>query len=148
MFLVPVTRHPAAFVRSFDRLFDDAFDRVSSVGTSNGSRPAVRTPALDVAETDNDYTVTLDMPGVTKEQVQVSIDGRVVKVEATAQTDDEKKDGDRIVYRERSLSQFARSFKLPVEVDQAASSAKLDNGVLTLTLTKRVPNGTAQLTVN
>ena len=109
---------------------------------------AARTPALDLAETDKDYTVTLDLPGVAKEQVQVSIDGRVVKVEAKAQSEDEKKDGDRIVYRERSASQFARSFKLPVELDQAASSAKLDHGVLTLTLAKRVPNGAAQLTIN
>ena len=141
MFLVPVTRHPAAFVRSFDRLFDDVFG-------SADNRPAARVPALDVAETDKDYTVTLDMPGVAKDQVQVSIDGRVVKVEARAEASDEKKDGDHIVYRERSLSQFARSFKLPVELDQAASSAKLDNGVLTLTLAKRVPNGAARLTIN
>ena len=81
------------------------------------------------------------MPGVAKDHVKVSIDGRVVKVEARAEASAEKKDGDHIVYRERSLSQFARSFKLPVELDQAASSAKLDNGVLTLTLAKRVPNG-------
>ena len=144
MYLVPVARHPAAFVRSFDRLFDDVFGSAARAD----SRPASRVPALDVAETDKDYTVTLDMPGVAKDQVQVSIDGRVVKVEARAQAEDEKKDGDRIVYRERSLSQYARSFKLASEIDQAASSAKLDNGVLTLTLGKRVPNGAAQLTIN
>jgi HSP20 family protein len=141
MYLVPVSRHPAAIFRSFDRLFDDVF------GGFAEARPAARVPALDVAETDKDYTVTLDLPGVAKNQVNVSIDGRVVKVEAKSQTEDEKKDGDRIVYSERSTSQFARSFKLASEIDQAASSAKLENGVLTLTLAKRVPNGAAQLTV-
>jgi HSP20 family protein len=142
MYLVPVTRHPAAIFRSFDRLFDDVF------GSVDHGRPASRVPALDVAETDKDYTVTLDMPGVAKDQVSVSIDGKLVKVEAKTQTEDEKKDGDRIVYRERSTHAFARSFKLAGEIDQAASSAKLENGVLTLTLAKRVPNGAAQLTVN
>jgi HSP20 family protein len=138
MFLVPVTRRPAAFVRSFDRLFDDVF----------GAAEAPRVPALDVAETDKDFTVTLDVPGVSKDQIDVSIDGRVVKVEARAQSSEEKKDGDRILYSERAVSQFARSIKLPVEVDQASSSAKLDNGVLTLTLAKRVPNGATRLAIN
>lgn len=144
MYLVPyVSRRPAAFAASIDRLFDDVF----GVGSrSEGNAP--RTPALDVAETAKDYTVTLDLPGVQKDQVQVSIDGRVVKVTAGSKTEDEKKDGDRIVYRERSASQYARSFRLGSEIDQAASSAKLDNGVLTLTLAKRVPNGAAQLTIN
>ncbi len=145
MYLVPyVSRRPAAFAATFDRLFDEVF----AVASRGDSTPAARAPALDVAETDKDYTVTLDMPGVLKDQVQVSIDGKVVKVQASAKTEAERQDGDRIVYRERSASHYARSFRLASEIDQAASSAKLDNGVLTLTLAKRVPNGAAQLTIN
>ena len=52
-----------------------------------------------------------------------------------------------MILRERAFASFARSFTLQSEIDQSASQAKLDNGVLTLTLTKRSPAST-QLTVN
>jgi HSP20 family protein len=143
MYLVPVTRHPAAVFRHFDRLFDDVFGPAARAD----AKPAPRVPALDVAETDTAYTVTLDMPGVAKELLDVSIDGKLVKVEARAQSDEAQKDGDRVVYRERAVSHYARSFRLAVEIDQAASTAKLDNGVLTLTLVKRVAASAAKLTI-
>lgn len=101
--------------------------------------PARRSPALDVAETDTAYTVTLDLPGIAKEDVKVSIDGRRVDIEAQTAQSEERKDSERIVYRERAASRYARSFTLPVELDEAQSSAKLENGVLSLTLTKRRP---------
>jgi HSP20 family protein len=142
MYLVPVTRHPAAVFRHFDRLFDDVFGAAARAD----AKPAPRVPALDVAETDTAYTVTLDMPGVAKELLDVSIDGKLVKVEARAQSEAQK-DGDRVVYRERAVSHYARSFRLAVEIDQAASSAKLDNGVLTLTLVKRVPASAAKIAI-
>ena len=101
--------------------------------------PARRSPAVDVAETDTAYTLTLDLPGIPKEDVKVSIDGRRVDIEAQAAQSEERKESERIVYRERAESRYARSFTLPVELDEAQSTAKLENGVLTLTLTKRRP---------
>lgn len=147
MFLVPMNRTTAELARSFDRLFDDSFERflAPSAQTGNG---AVRTPALDVAESDRAYTVRLDLPGVAKEDVKVAIDGRRVSIEAQTRKEEEKKEGDRVVYRERSLSSFARSFSVAAEVDQAESSAKLENGVLTLTLAKRGAPASARITVN
>lgn len=108
----------------------------------------VRSPALDVAETDVGYTVKLEMPGVAKDDIKVSVDGRKVSLQAQSQRGDEKKDGERVLYCERSASNYARSFTLPVEVDQAESGAKLEDGVLTLTLPKRHVRAAAQITVN
>lgn len=148
MFLVPLTR-TSELARNFDRLFDDSFDRFFSASNGNDS---TRSPALDVTESDRGYTVHMDLPGVAKEDVQVSIDGRRITVQAQARRSDEKredkKDGDRVVYRERSVASFARTFTLPLEVDQAESSAKLDNGVLTLTLPKRGARTASQIAVN
>ena len=143
MFIVPMSRES----RQLSRLFDDTFERVFGPVTSNDG-VAARSPALDVAETERDYTVRLDMPGVAKEDVKVSVEGRQVTVQAQTQRNDEKKDGERIVYRERAVSSYARSFTLPLEVDQAEASAKLEHGVLTLTLPKRGARTAAQLTVN
>ncbi len=144
MFLVPMTRNASQLARSFDRLFDDGFERFFAPST----RDSQRSPALDVAESDRAYTVKLDLPGVAKEDVKVSIDGRRVSVEAQTRKEEEKKEGDRIVYRERSLASFARSFTLAGDVDQAESSAKLENGVLTLTLAKRGAPASAQISVS
>jgi HSP20 family protein len=109
---------------------------------------SARKPALDVAEADAQYVIKVDLPGVTKEDVKISIDGKRVGIEAQTQADKQDKDGDRIVYRERLASSYARSFTLPQEIDQSASNAKLEHGVLTLSLAKRQATSAAQLTVN
>lgn len=143
MFLVPVTRD----TRQLSRLFDDTFDRFFG-GPAAAESQAARSPALDVAESDRAYTVKLDMPGVTKEDVKVSVEGRQVTVQAHSQRQEDRKEGERVVYRERAVSHWARSFTLPVEVDQTEAAARLEHGVLTLTLPKRGARGTAQITVS
>lgn len=146
MFLVPFGRHPNELSRSFDRLFDDHyFDRFFPLAPQPGN--GSRSPALDVSESDKAYTARLDLPGVAKEDVKIAIDGRRVSVEATTKKEEEKKEGDRVVYSERSYASYARSFTLPGDVDAAGSAAKLDNGVLTLTLPKRGNGASAQIKV-
>jgi HSP20 family protein len=146
MFLVPMTRSASDLVRNFDRLFDESFDRLFTPGTPAQSALA-RSPALDIAESEQAYTVKLDLPGVAKGDVKVSIDGRRVNVEARSSKNEERKEGDRIIYRERAESSYARSFTLPAEVDQERSSAKLDNGVLELELGKRRAGSAAQIAI-
>ena len=148
MFLVPfspASRSASDFARSIERIFDDGFfDRPAA----SGAEVAQRSPALDVAETEGGYSVSLDLPGVAKEAVKIAIDGRRVSVSAQTQREETKKDGERVIYRERSSASFARSFTLPEEIDQEASQAKLDNGVLALTLAKKRAAAAKQLTVN
>lgn len=157
MFIVPVSRRAAVRARHFDRLFDSALDQFFSQPVADSA--PVRRPAIDVTESDAAYLVTLDVPGVTREDVKVSIDGRGVSIVAEARaeapaadaeanaTADTPKTAERVILRERAVASFARSFTLPSEIDQASSQAKLDNGVLTLTLAKRSP-ATTQLAVN
>ncbi len=147
MFVIPVSRES----RQIARLFDDTFERV--LGPLSSAEPhAARSPALDVAETEVAYTVTLDMPGVAKDDIKVAVEGRQIRVHARSKPSAEKTETgvvtDRIVYRERALSSYARTFNLPVEVDQSEAQAKLEQGVLTLTLPKRGARSAAQITVN
>lgn len=146
MFLIPVPRSSGELGRSFEKLFDEAYERFFHAPVPAEGGP--RSPALDMTESDGAYSVKVDVPGVPKENVKVSIEGRRVSIEAETQKDEEKKEGDRVVYRERSMSHYARSFTLPGDIDEAASSAKLDNGVLTLTLTKKPGSTPAKLTVS
>ena len=148
MFLVPLSRETRDLARGFDRLFDDAFPGLFGAPSARTDGDTPRSPALDVSETDKAYSVRIDVPGVKKEDVKVSIDGRRVSVEAKTGSTEEKKEGDRVVYRERSMSSYARSFTLPAEVDSVASTARLENGVLMLELPKRGAPAASQIKIN
>ena len=155
MFVLPLSRsaHRSAspqFSRVIDRLFDESFDH-----PLRGA--AARTPALDVSETDTAYNVVFDVPGVAREQIKVSVEGRRVSIEtvelpkavpAEGTAAEAPKDAARSLYRERSNARYARTVSLPAEVDQTASQAKFENGVLTLTLAKKVATGATQLNIN
>ena len=157
MFILPVSRRAAVRARHFDHLFDNALDQLFSQPAADAA--PVRRPAIDVSESDRGYVVTLDVPGVGREDVKVSIDGRRVSIvaeargaeapaaEAAADAAETPKATDRVILRERAFASYARSFTLQSEIDQASSQAKLDNGVLTLTLVKRDPVST-QISVN
>jgi HSP20 family protein len=104
-------------------------------------------PAMDVAETDTGYTLSFDLPGMAKEQVKVTIDGRVVKVEASVAADQPVAQDARLIHRERRVPHFARTVSLPSELDATASQARFDNGVLTLTLVRKQVEGAQTLVV-
>lgn len=151
MFLTPVSRgygRPALngqaidLSQAFDRLFDQTVERVFGDTT----QAAARRPAVDVRETESTYAVQVDLPGVAREDVKVTIDGKRVRIEASAR-EGATAEGERVLVSERSATAYARSFTLPLEVDEAASQAKLENGVLNLTLVKKAKPAT-QLAVN
>ncbi len=146
MFIVPIVRH-ARHPAHLSRLLDDSLDRYFAASTAT-ERPAARSPVLDVAETDAAYVVTLEMPGVAKDDVKISVEGRQVSVQAQSQRAEDRKEGQQIVYRERTVASYARSFTLPAEVAQGEGGAKLENGVLTLTLPKRSASGATQIAIN
>jgi HSP20 family protein len=98
---------------------------------------------VDVKETDGGYTVHAEVPGVPKEDIQVSIEGNVVSLRAEVRQHDQKTEGEKVLRSERYFGSVARSFQLPVDVDAAQAKAKYDNGVLTLTLPKK-QGGSAQ----
>ncbi|HEX3140208.1 MAG TPA: Hsp20/alpha crystallin family protein [Rhizobacter sp.] len=140
MFVFPTATHrvaPVTLSRAIDHLFNDRY---------LADEP--RVPALDVAESDTAYTLSFDLPGLAKDQLKVTVQGRRVSIEAQAATGAETKEGDRVLYRERGTAQYARTVSLPAEVDQSTSTAKFENGVLTLTLAKKGATGATQLSIN
>lgn len=102
---------------------------------------------IDVKEDDAGYSVQAELPGVPKEDIQVSVDGAVVTLRAEVQQRDEKKDGEKLLRSERYFGSVARSFQLPMEVDAAKAKAKYDNGVLTLALPKKLEGKVQRLAV-
>ena len=145
MFVVPMSCDS----RHLSRLFDGSLDRVFDAARAAATEPvASRSPARDVGETEGSYRAQLDMPGVLKHAVTVSVEGRRVTVQAEAAIPQAKQDSERVVYRERAAQTYARSFTLPLELDPAETTARLEHGVLTLTLSKRGARSAAMIVVN
>jgi len=115
MFFAPVVRTRAhspafrSFDRSFERFVNDAFFSNAYQG-------------FNVTQDDKAWTVTLDLPGVAKEELSINIEGSIVRIET----------------RKEAKRQFKAAYELPQDIDAEASAAKLENGVLTLTLAKKL----------
>jgi HSP20 family protein len=92
---------------------------------------------VDIKENPSEFIVQAEIPGAGKENIHVNIDGNVISIRAQiSQIDSESKD-DKLLRSERYFGEISRSFQLPVDVDDTASKARYDNGVLTLNLLKK-----------
>jgi HSP20 family protein len=131
---------------SFDRLFDNVLEDFFAAPKTPASNDSV-TPRTHVSEDDQTYIVEAEIPGVTKENVKISVEGNVVTLEAEVKRQVEQKDGDNVTHTERTVRKFARRFTLAKDVDDTQSVAKLENGILTLTLPKKAELRPKQITV-
>ena len=109
-------RHYAPVVSNgaLEKFLNDTFSSLSDTGTAK---------AANVEDLEKSYTLQLDVPGLAREQLDISIEGDVVRVAS----------------KEDAPRQVKAAWRFPLEIDTANSSAKLENGVLTLTLGKKVP---------
>jgi HSP20 family protein len=124
----------------FDVAFRDFFrNMLRPARLDLETEPEVR---LDLKETEKAYMVHADIPGVRKEDIEVSIDGNLVTIRAEVKREKEEK-GETMLRSERFYGATARSFTLATEVDEKAATAKYTDGVLELMLPKK-PGGTTR----
>jgi HSP20 family molecular chaperone IbpA len=106
---------------------DRALERLLTGVRSEASQPKTQYQQDETA-----FHIALDVPGIAREQLAISIEGAVV----------------RIVSREGAPRQYRAAYELPQDIDSALSEAKLENGVLSLKLTKKVPvNNATEITI-
>ena len=125
-----------------DELFRGFFQPVRMEG--RGTQVSIK---MDLTEDEKSYTVHAEIPGVNKEDIHVTIEGNQVTVGAEVKREKDVKDGERVLRSERYYGSQHRSFTLPTEVDEAASEAKYDNGVLELKLAKKTARSGKRLTI-
>jgi len=102
---------------------------------------------MDVKENGNAYTVHAEIPGVTKEDIHVSIEGNMVTLRAEVKQMDTQTKDDKLLRSERYFGSVSRGFQLPQDIDQSQAKAKYDNGVLTLTLPKKQGGSSQKLRI-
>jgi HSP20 family molecular chaperone IbpA len=108
------TSAPLVSNGALDRFMNDT---LSSLADASSAR------ATSVEDLENAYALSLDVPGLAKEHLDIGIEGDVVRVAS----------------RPEAPRQVKAAWRFPVEIDSSASSAKLENGVLVLSLGKKVP---------
>jgi HSP20 family protein len=116
---------------AMNALFQDSFVRPSG---PMGQGAAVALP-LDVSENENEFVVKASLPGVKPEDVQITVLGETLTIQAQSKFEEEKQD-ERWHIRERRAGSFQRSISLPVPVDSDKAQAAFEHGVLTLSLPK------------
>ncbi|GAB4472737.1 MAG: Hsp20/alpha crystallin family protein [Burkholderiaceae bacterium] len=146
--LTPFVRRDL-FSPMFDELFRDFWSRPAWMpALLEGEFEPIERARMDVVDKGANYEITVELPGVRKEDINVSIDGSRVMISAETKAEKEKKEGEKVIYAERSAARYARSFELPAEVTEAGADAHYENGVLTLTLPKRTPAPTKRLEIH
>lgn len=119
----------------FDDLFRGFFVRPVDYSGTQATAPTIK---MDVKEEGDNYLVHAELPGVKKEDIHVVVDGNQVSISAEVKQEKEVKEGERILRSERYFGKVSRSFQLGQEIDDGKASARFNEGVLELTLPKRV----------
>lgn len=130
--------------RNLDEIFN-SFRMMPSLGNMDMVEPRIK---IDVNETDDAYIVKADAPGVTKEDIQVSVEGNQVTIELEIKKETEEKEEGKVIRSERYVGRQSRSFSLSQDVDESKAEAKYTDGVLQLTLPKKPGSSKKMLPVS
>ena len=127
-------RDPFEELRSLERRMSRLFEELL------GERPALRAPEVrqpfaDIMDTGKEIKVTVELPGVDKEDIKINATENMLEIRAEVKREEEEKRGD-YLRKERSYRMFQRSFSLPAEVDPSRAKATYRNGILEVTLPK------------
>ncbi len=130
--------------------FDDLFE---DLGKGFWLKPVALPQAdplkikLDVKEDEKTYKVHAEIPGVKKEDIRVEVHGDQVSIRAEVKKDTEQKDGEKTLHSERYYGMVGRTFSLPTEIDETATSASYKDGVLDLTLPKKTGGSASRIEI-
>lgn len=128
-----------------DDLFRGFFVRPVEFNGQQQQAPSIK---MDVKELGDAYQVHAELPGVKKEDIHVVVDGNMVSISAEVKQDKEVKEGDRVLRSERYYGKVSRSFQLEQDLDDAKASARFTDGVLELTLPKRIASPSKRLAID
>jgi HSP20 family protein len=107
---------------------------------------AMFNPHLDLTETDNEFVLRVEVPGIPKENVDVQLVGDVLTISGHRDKTTEKQ-GETCLWREQEYGQFSRALRLPMPVIGAKVDAIHNDGVLTVRLPKAVPAVSTRITI-
>jgi HSP20 family protein len=124
-----------------NRLFEDATQRRADTDAGDESERADWTPAADIYETDSGYAIAIDLPGISRDAVEIDVDDNRLIVKGTRNVEQSKH------RNERPRGKFLRTFSIPGSVDQGGIGADYKDGVLQIRLPKRREQKAQKITI-
>ncbi len=118
--------HMLRMQQYMNRLISSANNQASGINAFN--------PRTDIKRTDKEYVVTLDMPGMEKDKIDVQVKDRMLVISGMRENNQEQKQGNQYFSQERTFGQFVRAVALPEDAQVEGMNAKYDNGVLVVTV--------------
>jgi HSP20 family protein len=135
-FLAPTTDRFARMIGRMEDEMEDLFKRFDGENGGWLTLPTYFVPTADIIETDNEFEITVDLPGMKPEEVHVEMKDGDLWI--TGKRDEEKEEKGKTYHRtERRHGEFRRVLRLPGEIDPDKVSAKCDNGVLKVSVPKK-----------
>jgi len=127
-----------AFRTEIDRLFETFLSGIPQLAGYRQATPTVTdvTPTLDVKETDKDFVVTADLPGIDEKDLHLTVHNGQLRISGEKKSE-KSEEHENYYVKERSFGSFTRSVRLPDTVDEDKVEATFDKGVLTVTLAKK-----------
>lgn len=116
-----------------DDLFQGFFRPMGPTRTGNGQAVV---PAMDVAERDKEYVVKVELPGVKKDDIDITVQNGLLTISAESKQKSEEKEKGRIIRQERRYGKYVRHLRLDNDVDEGNVRARYEDGMLELTLPK------------
>lgn len=124
-----------------NRLFEDATQRRANTDAGDEFERADWTPAADIYENASGYVIAIDLPGLSRDAVEIDVDDNRLMVKGTRSVDESKHRS------ERPRGKFLRTFSIPGSVDQAGIGADYKDGVLQIRLPKRQEQKAQKITI-
>jgi HSP20 family protein len=126
-------------VKEFDRFFDRFFNpAVWPLAAPRATTEVAWEPALDFSETPKEYVVRLEIPGVTRDDLDVNLDGNLLTLSGKREFNKAEK-GEDFLWEERFEGRFSRTLRLPGLVAEGKIDAVYNDGILTVKLPKAEP---------
>ncbi len=124
------------FPRTTLHNLDQFFEHPWSMLKDEGGKFTSLAPRVDVNEKNDSYEIHIDLPGVAKEDIHITLRNGTLIVEAETNTENKEEKGGQIIRQERHHGKFVRSFELGTQVHESDIRASHKNGVLTVTTPK------------
>ena len=134
------------FDEAFDNLLRGFFVRPVSFEGSPGESQIAQF-RVDVTDNENAYVIRAEIPGVKKDDINISIDGDQVAISAEVKNEKDVKDGERILRAERYYGKVYRAFQLGAPADENSATAKYTDGILELTLPKKAAASAKRISI-
>lgn len=145
------TRSPRRFspLRTLQDEVNELFESVFPDRRTDGDdAPSARwSPRMDVTETDDQYRLSVDLPGLSKDDLSITVDDNRLTIRGERK-EERRTDGENVVRRERTFGRFYRTLRLPASVDEQNIDATFEDGILSVNLPKAEKSTTKNIAIS